>query len=149
MTTPVPYSPTRADVSGVLSGRSMAWLVDVIVVALLWCVFVTVLLVLGIFTFGLSWMLIAPLWPLIAVIYSGITVSGPRRGTIGMRMMGVEMRTLDGGTAPFVVAAVHAVFFYVTISVLTPLILLVGLFNRDRRLVHDFLAGLIAVRSAT
>jgi uncharacterized RDD family membrane protein YckC len=149
VTTPVPYPPARADVSGVLSGRSMAWLVDVIIVALLWCVFVTVLLVLGIFTFGLSWMLIAPLWPIIAVIYSGITVSGPRRGTIGMRMMGVEMRTLDGGTAPFVVAAVHAVFFYVTISVLTPLILLVGLFNRDRRLVHDFLAGLIAVRSPT
>jgi uncharacterized RDD family membrane protein YckC len=76
-------------------------------------------------------------------------VSGPRRGTIGMRMFGVELRQLDGGTAPFVVAAVHAVFFYVTISVLTPLVLLVGPFNRERRLVHDFLAGLIAVRAGT
>lgn len=149
MTTPVPYSPSRADVSGVLTSRSMAWLVDVVVVAILWCVFVAVLLVLGIFTFGLSWMLIAPLWPIIAVIYSGMTVSGPRRATIGMRMFGVELRQLDGGTAPFVVAAVHAVFFYVTISVLTPLVLLVGLFNRERRLVHDFLAGLVAVRAGS
>jgi uncharacterized RDD family membrane protein YckC len=149
MSTPVPYSPAGADVSGVLAGRAMAWFVDLVVVGMLWMVFVTVLFVLGVVTFGLTWYLIAPLWPLLAVIYSGITVSGPKRGTIGMRLFGVELRTQQGETASFVVAAVHAVFFYVTVSVLTPLILLVGLFNRERRLAHDFLAGMVATRKAS
>jgi uncharacterized RDD family membrane protein YckC len=32
------------------------------------------------------------------------------------------------------------------VSMLTPLVLLFGLFRGDRRLLHDLLAGLIAVR---
>ena len=91
-------------------------------------------------------MRLAPLFPLIAVIYSGLTDSGRQRGTWGMRTFGVEMQTVSGQTPGFVVAAVHAIFFYVTVSTLTPLILLFGLFRDDRRLVHDLLAGLIAVR---
>ncbi len=63
-----------------------------------------------------------------------------------MRMFGVEMRMSTARPAPFVVAAVHAVFFYVSVSMLTPLVLLFGLFRDDRRLLHDLLAGLIAVR---
>ena len=145
----VPTIPTYSTVpqtSGVLAGRVGAWLIDVCVVAALWLFFSAVLLVLGFLTFGLAWVLLAPLFPLIAVIYSGLTVSGPRRGTWGMRMTGVEMRTMSGQTPGFVVAAVHAIFFYVTVSTLTPLVLLFGLVRDDRRLLHDLLAGLIAVR---
>jgi uncharacterized RDD family membrane protein YckC len=105
-----------------------------------------VLFVLGIVTFWLTWLLLAPLFPIVAVIYSGLTISGRHRSTLGMRLFGVEMRTMSGQTAPFIVAAVHAVFFYVSISALTPLVLLFGLFRDDRRLLHDVLAGLIAVR---
>jgi uncharacterized RDD family membrane protein YckC len=105
-----------------------------------------VLLVLGFVTFGLSWFLIAPLFPIVAVLYNALTISGRRRGTWGMRMFGVEIRTMSGQTPPFVVAAVHALFFYVSVSALTPFVLLVGLLRDDRRLLHDLLAGLIAVR---
>jgi uncharacterized RDD family membrane protein YckC len=143
---PVITYTAAPDVSGVLGGRMGAWLVDVLVIGVLWGIFTVALFVLGFLTFGLTWMLLAPLWPIIAVIYSGLTVSGPRRSTWGMRAFGVEMRTTSGQTPPFIVAAVHAVFFYVSISTLTPLVLLVGLFREDRRLLHDLLAGLIAVR---
>jgi uncharacterized RDD family membrane protein YckC len=44
------------------------------------------------------------------------------------------------------IAAVHAIFYYVSVSFLTPLILLVGLFRSDSRMLHDLLAGVIAVR---
>jgi uncharacterized RDD family membrane protein YckC len=138
------YAP--ADTSGVLAGRMGAWFVDFIVVGILWAIFSVALFILGFLTFGLAWLLLAPLFPVIAVLYSGFTVSGRHRGTIGMRMFGVEMRTTSGQTAPFIVAAVHAVFFYVSISTLTPLVLLFGLFRDDRRLLHDLLAGLVAVR---
>jgi uncharacterized RDD family membrane protein YckC len=143
--TPVRYTPA-VDTSGVLGGRVGAWLVDFCVIGLLWAIFSVALFILGFLTFGLAWFLLAPLFPIIAVIYSGLTVSGPRRGTFGMRMFGVEMRTTSGQTAPFIVAAVHAVFFYISVSTLTPLVLLFGLFRDDRRLLHDLLAGLIAVR---
>jgi len=140
------YGLPRFNTTGVLGGRVLAYLVDLVVVFLLWAIFVTVLTILGFVTFGLAWLLIAPLFPIIAVLYSGLTISGPHRGTVGMRMAGVQVQNINGQPAPFVVAAVHAVFFYVSVSMLTPLVLLFGLFRDDRRLLHDLLAGLIAIR---
>ena len=140
------YGLQQFTTTGVLGGRVLAYLVDLVVVFFLWAIFVTVLTVLGFVTFGLAWLLIAPLFPIVAVLYSGLTISGPRRGTIGMRMAGVQVQNTDGQPVPFVVAAVHAIFFYVSVSMLTPLVLLFGLFRSDRRLLHDLLAGLIAVR---
>jgi uncharacterized RDD family membrane protein YckC len=134
------------DVRGVLGSRIAAFCVDVVAVGFLWLVFVVVFTVLGLVTFGLTWLLIAPLFPVVAVLYNALTVSGTRRGTWGMRMFGVEIRTMSGQTPPFVVAAVHALFFYVSVAFVTPLILLFGLVREDRRLVHDLLAGVIAVR---
>lgn len=151
-TTPPPAYPQAGyvvrnpDTSGVLGSRLFAYLVDLVVVGLLWAFFVTILFALGFLTFGLAWLLIGPLFPIIAVLYSGLTVSGPRRGTVGMRMTGIEMQTLSAQPVPFVVAAVHAIFFYVSVSFLTPLVLLLGLFRDDCRLLHDLLAGIIAVR---
>jgi uncharacterized RDD family membrane protein YckC len=143
----VTYTAYRqADVSGVIAGRIGALLVDFVVIGVLCAIFAFALLVMGVFTFGLSWLLLAPLWPTVALLYNGITISGPRRGTIGQRMFGVEIRTVSGRTAPFIVAAAHAVLFYVSVTTLTPLVLLIGLVREDRRLLHDLLAGLIAVR---
>jgi len=142
------YGLQQFTTTGVLGGRVLAYLVDLVVVFFLWAIFVTVLTVLGFVTFGLAWLLIAPLFPIVAVLYSGLTISGPSRGTIGMRMAGVQMQNTERQPVPFVVAAVHAIFFYVSVSMLTPLVLLFGLFRGDRRLLHDLLAGLVAVRRA-
>jgi uncharacterized RDD family membrane protein YckC len=47
----------------------------------------------------------------------------------------------------------HAVLFWLSISILTPFVVLVGLFNSRRRLLHDFVLGTVvvnnSVRSAT
>ncbi len=147
---PIIRQPIAApDVSGVLAGRVGAFLVDVVIVGLLWGLFLVVVFVLGFLTFGLAWFLIGPLFPIVAVIYNGLTISGPQRGTIGMRVAGIEMRMADGREVPFVVAAVHAIFYYVSVVILTPLVLLFGLFRADRRLLHDLLAGVIAIRRVT
>lgn len=144
---PILYSPALPqNVSGVLAGRVGAFLVDVLMVGFFWAFFLLVVFVLGFFTFGLAWFLIAPLFPMVAVIYNGLTISGPRRGTIGMRVAGLEMRMIDGREVPFVVAAVHVVFYYLSVTILTPLVLVVGLLRSDRRMLHDLLAGVIVVR---
>jgi uncharacterized RDD family membrane protein YckC len=46
-----------------------------------------------------------------------------------------------------VLGAVHAIVFWVTTSVLTPLVLLVGLLNERRRLLHDFLLGTVVINN--
>ena len=45
--------------------------------------------------------------------------------------------------------AVHAIVYWITVSVLTPLILLVALFNERRRLLHDMLVGTIVINNKT
>ena len=69
-----------------------------------------------------------------ALVYYGLTFGSPASATIGMRVMDLEMRTWYGAPCYFVLGAVHAIVFWLTVSVLTPLILLVGLFNDRRRL---------------
>ena len=57
------------------------------------------------------------------------------------------MRTWYGAPCYFVLGAVHAIAFWVTVSFLTPFILLVGFFNDRRRLLHDMLVGTIVINN--
>jgi uncharacterized RDD family membrane protein YckC len=43
--------------------------------------------------------------------------------------------------------AVHAILFWVTISALTPLVLVIGLLNARGRLLHDFLLGTVVINN--
>jgi uncharacterized RDD family membrane protein YckC len=83
-----------------------------------------------------------------ALFYYGSTLGGPQSATIGMRAMDIEMRTWYGAPSYFVLGAVHAIVFWVTVSALTPFILLVCFFNARRRLLHDFLVGTVVVNNS-
>ena len=43
--------------------------------------------------------------------------------------------------------AVHAIVFWISITVLTPLILVVGLLNARHRLLHDMLVGTVLINN--
>ena len=58
------------------------------------------------------------------------------------------MRTWYGAPSYFLLGAMHAVVFWISVSVLTPLVLLVGLFNSRKRLLHDILLGTVVVNSS-
>jgi uncharacterized RDD family membrane protein YckC len=62
--------------------------------------------------------------------------------------MGLEMRTWFGEPGYFVLGAMHAILFWVSVSVFTPLILLIGLFNGRRRLLHDMLLGTVIINNS-
>ena len=64
-----------------------------------------------------------------------------------MRAMDLEMRTWYGAPAYFVLGAVHAIVFWITVSVLTPFVLLVCLFNERRRCLHDILVGTVVINN--
>ena len=57
------------------------------------------------------------------------------------------MMRVDGRRLDFLTAVVHMVLFWILNSVLTPLILLAGLFTDRSRLVHDMLLGTVVVRT--
>jgi uncharacterized RDD family membrane protein YckC len=135
---------------GVLARRIVAFIIDVIIIAIPLLAASAFILVFGLFTFGLGWALfwfLSPASVIWALAYYGMTLGGPASATIGMRAMEIEMRTWYGAPAYFALGAVHAVVFWVSVSVLTPFILLVGFFNSRRRLLHDFLVGTVLVNS--
>ena len=136
---------------GVLTRRTFAFLIDLVVLAIpviLACIFIFVF---GLVTFFLGWMLYALVYPAAivwAVIYYGASLGGPHSATLGMRVMDLELRTWYGAPGYFVLGAMHAVLFWVSISFLTPLVLLVGPFNGRRRLLHDIVLGTVVINSS-
>ncbi|MDX7950776.1 RDD family protein [Lichenihabitans sp. Uapishka_5] len=102
-------------------------------------------LVLLIVTFGLSLVLLPPLFPFVAFFYNGLNVSGRNMATPGMRLMDLEMRTSRAGQpVTFLAAALHAVLFY--FSWMFPPVFLWTLFSEDKRCLHDVMADVIVVR---
>jgi uncharacterized RDD family membrane protein YckC len=132
---------------GVLSRRVVAFIFDAIAVFLLMIPAALVVAVLGLITFGLGWLLYGCLFILVALLYVAATLSGSRSATPGMRFAGIEMRTWSGGRMFGLLAVMHAILFWFTVSVLTPLVLVVGLFTYRKQLLHDLLLGVVMVNS--
>ncbi|BBF93232.1 RDD family protein [Blastochloris tepida] len=135
---------------GVLARRMVAFLVDVCIVLapmiVLWVMFA----ILGVLTLGLGWMLFWLIGPAAlgwALLYTATTLGGPYSATVGMRMHGLEMRTWYGAPVYPLLACVRLLVFFIVVSVLTPAVLLLGLFNGRRRLLHDFICGTVVINT--
>jgi uncharacterized RDD family membrane protein YckC len=136
---------------GVLARRCIAFLIDVTIITVPVLFAAVFILVLGVVTLGVGWFLYALLWPatvIWAAVYYGVTFGSAASATIGMRVMDLEMRTWYGAPAYFVLGAVHAVVYWVTVSFLTPFILLVAFFNDRKRLLHDMLVGTVVINNS-
>ncbi len=133
--------------SGVLSRRVFAFVIDYAIVLLLCIPAAVIVFFLGVITLGLGFFLYPALFVIVAVLYFGMTLGGPSQATPGMRAMGIAMARMDGRRIDFLLSTVHIVLFWVINSVLTPLILLAGLFTERSRHVHDFLLGTVIVRT--
>jgi len=136
---------------GVLARRVVAFIIDFIIIAIPLVAAWMFIFVFGLVTLGLGWGLfwfLSPASVVWALVYYGYTLGSPASATIGMRAMEIEMRTWYGAPAYFVLGAVHAVVYWISVSVLTPFIVMVGFFNARRRLLHDMLVGTILINSA-
>ena len=136
---------------GVLARRVIAFVIDLIVIALPLIAAALFIFVFGLVTFGLGWALywlLSPASVIWALCYYGMSLGSTASATPGMRVMEIEMRTWYGAPAYCVLGAVHAVAYWISVSVLTPFILLVGLVNPRRRLLHDFVVGVVIINSA-
>ena len=129
---------------GVLTKRLFAFLIDVVIISIPVVLATIFIAVFGLVTLGLGWglfWLLSPasiVWP---VVYYGFSLGGPHSATVGMRMLGLQMRTANGQRGYFVLGAAHALLFWASVSLLTPFVVLVGFFNARRKLAHDFVLG--------
>jgi uncharacterized RDD family membrane protein YckC len=129
---------------GVIGKRSFAFIIDAIIIGILWTVAVVMVGVLGIVTLGLAWLLYGMIFPLVGLGYNALTVGGPKSATIGQRMMGLEWRTWYGGRVSPLIAAFHALLFWFSAVIFFP-ILLWCLFDPQKRCLHDIFAGIVAM----
>jgi uncharacterized RDD family membrane protein YckC len=136
---------------GVLTRRAIAFIIDLFVISVPVALAVLFIAVFGLVTLGLGWalfFLVSPASIIWALVYYGATLGGPQSATIGMRLMDLELRTWYGAPCYFLLGAMHAVVFYISVSVLSPFVLLLGLFNSRRRLLHDFVLGTVVINNS-
>jgi len=136
---------------GVLPRRVIAFIIDVVIIAIPVMLAAIFIFVFGVVTFGFGWVLYTILSPasvIWAIVYYGLTFGSPASATIGMRVMDLEMRTWYGSPAYFILGAVHAIVFWITVTILTPFILLIGFLNERGRLLHDIVVGTVVVNNA-
>lgn len=150
---PDAYDPAKNPeyFEGVLPRRVVAFLIDAVLIVGPIVLLALFIFVFGLITFGLGWLLfwiLSPLFVIWAIVYVGATLGSPHSATIGMRMVDLELRTWYGGPMYFLLGAVHAIFFWVSVTTLSPLILIVALLNQQHRLLHDFLTGTVMINNA-
>jgi uncharacterized RDD family membrane protein YckC len=135
---------------GTLGKRFFGYLIDLVVIAIVTAVFWVLIGILGVVTLSLGWALF-PLLAVVPILYNAVTVGGPAQATIGQRVMGLRaVDALTGGRVNWVMAAAHALLFYVAASTffLWVIDLGLGMVRSDRRLGHDLLTNIAFVRTA-
>jgi uncharacterized RDD family membrane protein YckC len=143
---PHAYDPVKEPqlFQAVIRKRSVAFIIDAIIIAVLWAIAIAVVAVLGVVTLGLAWLLFGLVFPAVGLGYNALTIGGPNSATIGQRMMGLEVRMWFGGKVTPLIAAFHALLFWFSLVVFCP-ILLWAFFDPRKRSLHDILAGVVVV----
>jgi uncharacterized RDD family membrane protein YckC len=136
---------------GVLMRRAIAFIIDLFVIAVPVVLAILFIAVFGLVTLGLGWALfwlVSPASIIWALVYFGACIGGPHSATLGMRVMDLELRTWYGAPGYFLLGAMHAVLFWISISVFSPFVLLIGLFNARRRQLYDFVLGTVVINNS-
>ena len=131
-----------------LPKRLLAFAIDAVIVLVAMVPASLAVFILGILTLSLGWLLYPFVFAIVALGYLALTLGSSESATIGMRMAGIEMRTLGGERMYPLLAVLQGLMFWVLIGLLTPLILVVGLMSNRSRLLHDMLLGTIMLNSA-
>lgn len=131
---------------GILTRRVFAFLIDCVIMGILVTIVTLVAGVLGIFTFGLAWLSIPIIVPVTFITYYAVTLGSSSRATLGMRAMDIVLTPTRETRLDGWMAMIHVVLFWISTAILTPFIVLIGLFTNRRQLLHDMVAGTLMVR---
>jgi uncharacterized RDD family membrane protein YckC len=145
MSTTVQMLPDEAFISGVMSRRCLAWLLDAVLIGLLIGALFLVLLLFGLLTLGLGFGAMAIL-PAVPFLYHFLSLLRSASATPGQLVMGLTVRRdEDLGPPTGLQALIFTVVFYLTLAT-SGLLLLIALFTVRHRTLHDLASDLVVVR---
>lgn len=131
---------------GILARRAFAYIIDVTIMGAL-VVLVSIFSgILGFLTFGLGWLALVVVIPLVILGYYAATLGSPSRATIGMRQMDLVLTPTRGAPLDGWRILIHPVVFWVTCWIAWPISLIIALFTPRREMVQDLIAGTLMVR---
>ena len=134
--------------SGVVWRRVWAWIVDVILIAVIATALYVGMFLLGVITFGLGFGLMG-LLPAVPLAYHILFVASARAATPGQSLLGVVVvRDADGTRPGLLEATLFTLGLWATFALFMPL-LLIALFTERHRALHDIVSGLVVVREET
>ena len=148
MTSARPYAnlPDPDRQSGFYAGvpvkRFFAFLIDLVIILAL-------SIGVALLSFGIFFFLFILVFTCVGFIYRVLTLSSGS-ATLGMRLMGIELRSYDGGRFSFADAFLHTLAFYISFGMF-PLqaISIVLMFTTPRgQGLTDFLFGTVALNKA-
>jgi len=126
---------------GVAWKRAAAYFVDLVVIGFFAAIAGFIFFFITVMTFGLLHPLLIFFFCLIPFCYHTLLLSGPHHATIGMRLFGLEMRSITLGYPDTAQAAIQTVLFYASMALTVWLLILWALFDPRRRMLHDIVAG--------
>jgi uncharacterized RDD family membrane protein YckC len=131
---------------GVMTRRILAWLLDVLLVGLIFVVLWLALLLFGVLTLGLGFVLLGML-PFVPFCYHFFFVASPACATPGQQALGLVVRRNDDLGRPTAMQVfIYVLGYFVTLAT-TGLLLLCALFTVRHRTLHDLASGLVVVRA--
>lgn len=120
---------------GVTLKRALAWLIDSVIIGMLAILF-------SLFTFGIGFFFFPLIFLTISIVYRiGTIASGS--GTWGMRFLGIEVRNAQGHRLSSGEAALHTIFYLLSLMFFIPQIAswAMMLFSERGQGLHDALLG--------
>ena len=132
-------------IEGVLTRRCFAWLIDLLLISVIFAALWTVLFIFGLLTLGLGFGAMVVL-PAVPFLYHFLSLLRYASATPGQAIMGLTVRRdVDLGPPTGLQALIFTVVFYLTMAT-SGLLLLVALFTVRHRTLHDLASDLVVVR---
>ena len=124
---------------GVTLKRVLAWVIDTLVIGTLTVLF-------GFATFFVGFFFFPVVFLVLSILYR-ITTIAAQSATPGMRMVGIEFRNGDGNLFTPGEAALHTIFYLVSLTFFLPQVVSWGmmLMTARRQGLHDVLLGTAAI----
>ncbi len=148
MTSKIPDPRTAPELfESILTRRVSAFIVDSIIIFAIVFILTLVLFILGLVSFGLTWLSIPFLLSFAVLAYYASTLGSNKRATIGMKIFDVVLVPTKGLPLDGYKVLIHPIIFWITIWAVAPL-LFIGLFTQRRQLIHDYITSTMMVRKS-
>ena len=131
---------------GVLLRRSVAFIIDTLILGFIATILLFVGTIAGFLTFGLAWLSLPIVIPIAILGYYAATLGSPMRATVGMSLMDVVLVPARGYPLDGWKILIHPIVFWITVWVAWPISLFVALVTPRQQMVQDLVAGTLMLR---